>query len=298
MGTHNQKTTIRIYYICITNQPTMSVVEPTFQIEDDRFDEEVVARFAKRCRVAARRAASRETSPNTTTSTSAKRSTSYAQEGGEGEGEGSRNRDTQVEGEGHSTSSDCETSGSPVCHEWVHENKQYRMFKRAKFIDNLSRIIARICDRVHSDHNDDVEELRTLTRKFSRPFSASKIYKNLDQFLQQISAEVNFETSCFVNVLVYISRLLQNPNFVLTWFSVHRVVLTCIMVADKTIDDIHSSTSRYAWISGTKKRHLCRMERKFMAMIDYNAFVMPKDFAKAEAYLMNADSFQEPLPQF
>ena len=57
-------------------------------------------------------------------------------------------------------------------------------------------------------------------------------------------------TECFILVLIYVDRLIQKHNFVLTELNVHRVVITSILLAAKFFDDAYYNNAYYAKVGG------------------------------------------------
>jgi hypothetical protein len=51
---------------------------------------------------------------------------------------------------------------------------------------------------------------------------------------------------CFILALIYIDRLIQRNNFLLTELNVHRVVITAILLAAKFFDDAYYNNAYYA----------------------------------------------------
>jgi len=170
--------------------------------------------------------------------------------------------------------------------------------RRTLMIDNLASILTQLCDAVHTAYKNDDDGIKRVTRKYAAVFSSTSIYKNIREFLQQLSDEARFESACLVNVLVYISRLLRKRNFVITWFSIHRIILTCVMLADKSISDIHTSTAKYAWVTGTQKIHMTMMEKRLLRCLKWETVVFHNRHKKAEEYLLKTDTFTAKMPVF
>lgn len=57
------------------------------------------------------------------------------------------------------------------------------------------------------------------------------------QYIDRIFKYSGCSPSCFVIAHVYVDRFLQNTEAYLTYFNVHRLLITSVMVAAKFIDD-------------------------------------------------------------
>jgi hypothetical protein len=56
-------------------------------------------------------------------------------------------------------------------------------------------------------------------------------------YAERIFKYAQCSPSCFVLALIYMERYLQQPNIYMTSFSVHRLLITSVVVAAKFIDD-------------------------------------------------------------
>lgn len=162
------------------------------------------------------------------------------------------------------------------------DNKQH-VANRTKLAQNLGHFLTSFCNHFHERYGDQV--LRQFTRKHYKLFAASKIFKNLPEFLTQIATEMDFGESCLVNTLVYIIRLHKNPEFVMNWFNVHRILLSCIYVADKVTNDNYASIQSYAWISGSTLKQMILMESDFLDIIKFDVCVLSDTYEKAASWL-------------
>eukprot|EP00826_Nyctotherus_ovalis_P019657 TRINITY_DN1608_c0_g1_i15.p1 TRINITY_DN1608_c0_g1~~TRINITY_DN1608_c0_g1_i15.p1 ORF type:complete len:160 (-),score=25.34 TRINITY_DN1608_c0_g1_i15:64-498(-) len=84
----------------------------------------------------------------------------------------------------------------------------------------------------------------------------------------------NCSESCYILAFIYIDRLLQNnPNFMLTKKSVHRLVLTSMVLAIKYLDDLYYNNSVYATIGGISLDEINRLERHMMGLLHYKLHI-------------------------
>ena len=62
-------------------------------------------------------------------------------------------------------------------------------------------------------------------------------------------------TSCFIIAFILIDRLKKAlPGFILTHKNVHKVLVTCVIVAAKGLDDTYYSQEYYAKVAGIKQK--------------------------------------------
>ena len=90
---------------------------------------------------------------------------------------------------------------------------------------------------------------------------------------------------CFVLALVYIDRLIQRNNFLLTELNVHRVVITAVLLAAKFFDDAYYNNAYYAKVGGVLVSEMNGLEVDFLFRINFSLHVTPELFHKYRAEL-------------
>ncbi|EFC38187.1 predicted protein [Naegleria gruberi] len=94
--------------------------------------------------------------------------------------------------------------------------------------------------------------------------------------------------------LVYMDRLVQsNPNFVISSLSIHRLLITSIMVAAKFFDDKFYSNEYYANIGGIKKEEINKLEIEFLYMINFSLHFQPPEFEQYKEEFIVAPALRE-----
>jgi hypothetical protein len=165
-------------------------------------------------------------------------------------------------------------------------------------LNNLHLILTHLCDQISAVYNRDPVREREITRKYTLLYSATKLYRNIHTCLTRIVEDAHLDEVVLVHALIYISRLLQKRDFVITWYNIHRVLLTCILLADKSVEDDHSSSLDYARLSKTDLTHMNLMEADMLKRLHYNTVVLPKTYNKALKYLKTTWWFDGRMPVF
>jgi hypothetical protein len=91
---------------------------------------------------------------------------------------------------------------------------------------------------------------------------------------------------CFILALIYIDRLIQSNNFLLTELNVHRVVITAVLLAAKFFDDAYYNNAYYAKVGGVLVSEMNGLEVDFLFRINFTLHVKPEVFAKYHGELM------------
>jgi len=105
------------------------------------------------------------------------------------------------------------------------------------------------------------------------------------QYLERIHKYASCSNECFVLALVYIDRLIQRNNFLLTELNVHRVVITAVLLAAKFFDDAYYNNAYYAKVGGVLVSEMNGLEVDFLFRINFSLHVTPELFHKYRAEL-------------
>mmetsp|Transcript_129315 Transcript_129315/g.314169 ORF Transcript_129315/g.314169 Transcript_129315/m.314169 type:complete len:259 (+) Transcript_129315:357-1133(+) len=106
-------------------------------------------------------------------------------------------------------------------------------------------------------------------------------------YLERILRYASCSNQCFVLSLVYIDRLIQRNNFVLSSLNVHRIIITSVMLAAKFFDDQYFNNAYYAKVGGVPTVELNALELEFLFSINFALHVPPDVFTRYEGELQN-----------
>uniref|UniRef100_A0A8R7P8H9 Cyclin n=1 Tax=Triticum urartu TaxID=4572 RepID=A0A8R7P8H9_TRIUA len=84
--------------------------------------------------------------------------------------------------------------------------------------------------------------------------------------------------SCFVLALVYMVRHLHQPNVYMTPFSVHRLLITSVVVDAKFTDDAFFNNALYARVGGINTIEMNRLELDLLFNLDFGLKVNLETF--------------------
>jgi len=112
---------------------------------------------------------------------------------------------------------------------------------------------------------------------------------SLSAYLHRIAWYLPCPTACFVLALEYIFRLThQCPKVIVNDNSVHQILITCIMIAAKFIDDKLFKNTFYARLAGLPVINISTFEVKLMFFLKFNLHVLPQQYnARYKAMLAN-----------
>ncbi|GLD93670.1 hypothetical protein PINS_up002275 [Pythium insidiosum] len=96
---------------------------------------------------------------------------------------------------------------------------------------------------------------------------------SIRDYLLRIHKYASCSPECFVLALVYIDRLHQLQNFVLTELNVHRVVITSVVLAAKFFDDHYFNNAYYAKVGGVPCSEMNELEVEYLLLINFSLHV-------------------------
>eukprot|EP00826_Nyctotherus_ovalis_P065138 TRINITY_DN9569_c0_g5_i1.p1 TRINITY_DN9569_c0_g5~~TRINITY_DN9569_c0_g5_i1.p1 ORF type:complete len:159 (-),score=38.52 TRINITY_DN9569_c0_g5_i1:159-635(-) len=141
---------------------------------------------------------------------------------------------------------------------------------------SLSTIIAdelRACLKPNKDIITSTRPLQTV--ESANVFSGKNIPTiSLDNYIERLKLYINCENVTFSVALIYLQRVQRkNENFLLTPYNVHRLFLSCVIVADKYLNDEFLKNSDYAQIGGVSNEELNALEHQLLKLLDFDLFV-------------------------
>ncbi|XVF01820.1 hypothetical protein REPUB_Repub04eG0122600 [Reevesia pubescens] len=102
---------------------------------------------------------------------------------------------------------------------------------------------------------------------------------SIPKYLERIYKYTNCSPSCFVVGYVYIYRLVhKHPDSLVISLSVHRLMVTSVMVASKILDDVHYNNAFYARVGGVSNSGLNRLELELLFPLDFGVTVSSRVF--------------------
>lgn len=110
---------------------------------------------------------------------------------------------------------------------------------------------------------------------------------SIKQYLERIHKYASCTTECFILALIYIDRLIENNNFILSELNAHRVIITAILLAAKFFDDAYYNNAYYAKVGGVLVSEMNGLEVEFLFRINFSLHVKPEIFAKYQDELVS-----------
>ncbi|XP_019193048.1 PREDICTED: cyclin-U1-1 [Ipomoea nil] len=110
---------------------------------------------------------------------------------------------------------------------------------------------------------------------------------SIPKYIERIYKYTNCSPSCFVVGYVYMDRLAHKyPNSLVISLNVHRLLVTCVMVASKILDDEHYNNAFFARVGGVSNAELNKLEIELLFLLDFGVSVSSQVF---ECYCQHLD---------
>jgi len=100
-------------------------------------------------------------------------------------------------------------------------------------------------------------------------------------YLQRIHKYTNVSPGCLVCALLYIDRFMQrNKSILLTSRSVHRLLITSVVVSMKFLDDLYYNNVYYAKIGGIPTSEMNSLELEFLFRLNFDLHAPQEEYER------------------
>jgi hypothetical protein len=104
-------------------------------------------------------------------------------------------------------------------------------------------------------------------------------------YLQRIRKYAKCSDACFVIALIYIDRIIELRNIVLSRLNIHRLLIASVQVAAKYLDDLFYNNAFYAKLGGVSTQEMNILELEFLMMIGFSLHVKEEIYSAYHAEL-------------
>ena len=101
---------------------------------------------------------------------------------------------------------------------------------------------------------------------------------SLFDYSRRVAKYSQCSPECFIISLLLLDRYVASTQIPITYYNVHRLILTSVMVAAKIRDDIYFSNAYFASMGGIGSAEINLLELELLQNIDWETWVEPYDF--------------------
>ena len=187
------------------------------------------------------------------------------------------------------TSFDSEASNNSCVEEEEIETKDQTQ-NTTQELNNLNLIKA-VSQTLTSilENNKKLPNYKEIVKKQSKMAFSSNLIPNisLEDYLIRIQMYTNMEKSSLIISLILIDRVCQKSNLTLTYYNIHRILFSSILISIKYNEDSYYDNKYYAEIAGVKLKELKSIEYSFVDLLNFNIFIKDDIYEKYREYLDN-----------
>ena len=155
-----------------------------------------------------------------------------------------------------------------------------------KTIIKITDLFSNICD-------DNTNEYKNENNKLEKPFLIRNPSISIKDYLERLYKYTKMNSSTIILILIYIDRLCNISKFKLTYYNIHKLILSSMVVAIKYNEDEFYPMKIYAKLGGISKAEMCFLEYYFVTLIKFNLYVTKELFDKYNDYISSADEEEE-----
>ena len=136
-------------------------------------------------------------------------------------------------------------------------------------------------------NNKKIKVYANLLKKQKKlPFNAQYVPSiSIANFLERIVQYTKVEEQTLISSLIFIDRLCNEGEIMLTEFNVHRIMFTAVLLSIKYNEDQIFNMEYYAQICGLKKEELKKLEFSFCTLVKFNFYIQQTEFERYQNYL-------------
>lgn len=101
---------------------------------------------------------------------------------------------------------------------------------------------------------------------------------SIRQYIERIFKYSNCSPSCFVVAYIYMDRFLQGTSSYLTSLNAHRLLISCVLLAVKFLDDVGFNNAYYAKVGGVSTAEMNKLELKLLFSLNFKLHVTLQTF--------------------
>lgn len=159
---------------------------------------------------------------------------------------------------------------------------KYEVYKTKKVWSTVCQILLEILEE--NKNTKQPKEIIERQKKLSF-HSKTAASVTLAEYIERTLKYTHIEESTLVIALIYIDRLCDRQNVILSDNNIHRIVFTSIVLAIKYNEDDFYSNNYYSKVGGIAVNELNLLEYEFAKLVKYSLFIKEDIYEKYKLYL-------------
>ncbi|CAL5070154.1 unnamed protein product [Urochloa decumbens] len=121
------------------------------------------------------------------------------------------------------------------------------------------------------------------------------------EYLERMHRYAGLDPECYVVAYAYVDMAAhRRPAAAVASRNVHRLLLACLLVASKVLDDFHHSNAFFARVGGVSNAEMNRLELELLGVLDFAVAVDHRTYARYREHLekeMRRDTLPRAAPK-
>jgi hypothetical protein len=105
------------------------------------------------------------------------------------------------------------------------------------------------------------------------------------QYIERLVFNMELDKSTIICSLIYIDRYCNYTKHKLNSYTIHRLILTSMLLALKYNEDLIYHNSYYAVVGGVSLEELNALESDFLKKVEYRLYIEKADFSKYKSFI-------------
>ena len=111
----------------------------------------------------------------------------------------------------------------------------------------------------------------------------------IQKYLERIFKYTEAEESTFIIALIYIDRINQISDIIITPYNIHRIIFISVLLAIKYNEDITFDFDYYAQVAGISIDELKSLEIEFVCLVKFKLYINKEQFDNYKSFLDEID---------
>uniref|UniRef100_A0ACD5UFX6 Uncharacterized protein n=2 Tax=Avena sativa TaxID=4498 RepID=A0ACD5UFX6_AVESA len=108
------------------------------------------------------------------------------------------------------------------------------------------------------------------------------------QYLERVHRYAGLEPECYVVAYAYVDRAAhRRPAAAVASRNVHRLLLACLLVASKVLDDFHHDNAFFARVGGVSNAEMNKLELELLTVLDFEVMLSRRLYDLYHAHLLD-----------
>ena len=150
-------------------------------------------------------------------------------------------------------------------------------------LNKISELLTGIC-------NENKKEKNLFFKKLKCFYAMSIPLISIKDYLEHIYEYTKINSSTIVLILIYIDRICKILKAKISYYNVHKLILSSMIVASKYNEDGEFYSHKfYAKLGGVSQAEVFNLEYNFVTLLDFNLYVSEELYCKYYDYLFSSD---------